>query len=102
MAALQADVDPAARRANLLVSGLDLEQTRDRTLRIGGCLVVIGGETRPCERMEAAHRGLQAVMAERWGGGAWGRVDRRRHDPGRRRRGVDRHLVLVRLYPFVA
>jgi MOSC domain-containing protein YiiM len=24
--------------------------------------------------MEAAHRGLQAVMAERWGGGAWARV----------------------------
>ena len=74
MAVLQAEVDPAARRANILVSGIDLEQTRDRTLRIGGCLVVIGGETRPCERMEAAHRGLQAVMAERWGGGAWGRV----------------------------
>ncbi len=74
MAALRADVDPSARRANLLVSGLNLQETRDRLLRIGGCLVQIGGETRPCERMEAAHRGLQSVMAERWGGGAWARV----------------------------
>jgi MOSC domain-containing protein YiiM len=68
---LRADVDPAARRANLLVSGVDLMATRDRLLRVGGCLLKIGGETRPCERMEAACPGLQSVMSERWGGGAW-------------------------------
>ncbi len=71
MDALRADVDPAARRANLMVSGLDLLQTRDRVLRVGACLLKIGGETRPCERMEEAHDGLQAVMSDHWGGGAW-------------------------------
>ena len=74
MDVLGADVDPSARRANLLVSGLDLAETRNRTLRIGACLLEIGGETRPCERMEQALTGLQAVMSERWGGGAWARV----------------------------
>lgn len=71
MSALGAEVDPAARRANLLVSGIELLETRDRNLRIGECVLKIGGETRPCERMEAAHAGLQQVMAGRWGGGAW-------------------------------
>jgi MOSC domain-containing protein YiiM len=71
MDVLDADVDPSARRANLLVSGVEFVETRDRLLRVGGCLLRIGRETRPCERMEEAHRGLQAVMRERWGGGAW-------------------------------
>jgi MOSC domain-containing protein YiiM len=73
-ARLGADVDPSARRANLLVSGLDLADTRGRILATGSCRLVIGGETRPCERMEEAHAGLQDVMRERWGGGAWATV----------------------------
>lgn len=71
MDALKADVDPSARRANLLVSGLDLFDSRDRLLRVGTSVLQIGGETRPCERMEEAYPGLQRVMTERWGGGAW-------------------------------
>ena len=74
MAELDAEVDPSARRAELLVSGLDLELSRDRLLEIGGCLLRIGGEVRPCERMDEAFRGLREAMAPRWGGGAWGEV----------------------------
>jgi len=74
MAVLGADLDPAARRANLLVSGLELAETRDRILRVGVCRVQIGGETRPCERMEEACPGLQDVMRSRWGGGVWAQV----------------------------
>ncbi len=73
-AALGADLDPGARRANLMVSGIDLENSRGRLLRVGAALLRINGETRPCEQMEAAHAGLQALMRERWGGGAYAEV----------------------------
>lgn len=67
-------VPPSARRANLQVSGIPLARTRDRILRVGPCRLRIGGETRPCERMEEASRGLRAVMAVDWGGGVFAEV----------------------------
>jgi MOSC domain-containing protein YiiM len=76
MAELDADVDPSARRAELLVSGVDLERSRDRLLSVGACVLRIGGETRPCERMDEAWPGLRDVMSRRWGGGVWAEVVR--------------------------
>ena len=75
MALLRADIDPSLRRANLLVSGVDLFESRDRVLRVGSCRLLVGGETRPCERMEEAYAGLQEAMQSRWGGGAWAQVE---------------------------
>jgi MOSC domain-containing protein YiiM len=74
MAEVGASLGPEARRANLVVSGIDLANTRGRVLRIGECRVRIYGETRPCELMEEAAVGLQEAMGRRWGGGVFAEV----------------------------
>ena len=71
---LAVEVAPRLRRANLLVSGVDLENSHGRILRIGPCRVRLVGETRPCERMDEAHPGLRDALRPRWGGGAYGEV----------------------------
>src|SRR5687768_15457468 len=56
---LGVDVPPSARRANVMLRGIDLEQTRGRILRVGGCVIRIYNETRPCEQMDDAQQGLR-------------------------------------------
>jgi MOSC domain-containing protein YiiM len=67
-------IDPIVRRANLLLSGIDLLASRGRVLRIGDVRVRILGETRPCERMDESAQGLRAALSVPWGGGAFGEV----------------------------
>jgi MOSC domain-containing protein YiiM len=74
MTAVGASLDPQVRRANLIISGVDLADSRGKTLRIGACRLRIGGETRPCELMEGAAAGLQDAMRSGWGGGAYATV----------------------------
>lgn len=66
---------PAMRRANVMVSGVRLEESRGRLLALGDVRIRIVGETVPCGRMEEQCAGLQEALRPGWGGGAYGRVE---------------------------
>jgi len=74
MRELGATKDPAGRRANILVSGVPLAQTRGRILMIGEVTLAIGGELTPCERMEDVTPGLQDALRLDWRGGGFAQV----------------------------
>ncbi|MEP6763093.1 MAG: MOSC domain-containing protein [Gemmatimonadaceae bacterium] len=72
--ALHASLDPSRRRANILISGCSLSNTRNQILKIGNVRFRIAGETKPCNQMEGALPGLEKVMRPEWGGGAFAMV----------------------------
>lgn len=67
-------VEPFMRRANVMVSGIRLRETRGRILHLGDVRIRIFGETRPCERMDAQVPGLTAALSPDWNGGVYGMV----------------------------
>ena len=72
--ALRDYVEPAARRANLLITEFSLFDSRGRILRIGRCRLRINGETRPCELMDDARPGLRRALMPPWRGGVYAEV----------------------------
>jgi MOSC domain-containing protein YiiM len=71
---LGVEVNPSARRANVLVRGVDLEDSRGRLLRLGSCVIRIYGETQPCNVMDEAQPGLRAALKSHWRGGVCGEI----------------------------
>jgi MOSC domain-containing protein YiiM len=69
-------LDPSSRRANVMLRGIDLEGKRGGLLRLGGCVIRIYNETRPCEQMDDAWQGLRSALAPRWRAGAYGEIVR--------------------------
>ena len=74
MAEFGATIDPSARRANIMVRGLELANTRKRILLLDECRVRIFTETKPCERMDEVLPGLKVALYQNWAGGASGQV----------------------------
>jgi MOSC domain-containing protein YiiM len=74
-AELGRDLDPALRRANLLVAGLDLRAAIGGAIALGDVVVDVLGETRPCELMDDGGRlGLMAALRPERRGGVFGRI----------------------------
>ncbi len=73
-AELGQELSPGARRANLVLSGIDLDAAIGRALRIGPCLIRVIAETRPCRLMDDVVDGLQKALDPNRRGGVYGRV----------------------------
>lgn len=67
-------LDPSTRRANLMVSGIELAHSRDKVISIGIVRVKIVNETAPCNLMDEVYPGLEDALKSEWSGGAFGYV----------------------------
>ncbi len=74
MKLLSSDLPPFTRRANLMVNGIKLKETRGQILIIGGCRIQIEGETKPCASMDKKLSGLREALKPNWNGGVFGSV----------------------------
>lgn len=69
-----ADLDPALRRANVLVEGVELRNSIGKTLQLGEVRVRVVGETEPCGLMEKTHAGLLRALVPECRGGVYGEI----------------------------
>ena len=57
------------RRANILIEGINLENSTGKKLKIGNFLMEITGELVPCNRMDEQFLGLTDALKPNWRGG---------------------------------
>ncbi len=65
---------PAGRRANVVVEGFSPFEAIGRRIQIGGCIVDVVAELRPCKLMEDVTPGLMHALEPDGRGGAYGRI----------------------------
>jgi len=68
---LGVEIDPAERRANLMLRGIDLHNSRGRLLRVGNCTIRVFIETTPCTKLRPD---LRAALKPAWRGGVSGEI----------------------------
>ena len=73
-ATLGLDVDPAGRRANVLLSGGDGGRLVGHTIRIGEVVIDVKGVAAPCPVMDEAAHGMQEALKPAARSGVWGRI----------------------------
>lgn len=73
-AELGAELPPCTRRANVVISGVDLSTTIGKHIQIGAICMEIHGETAPCSMMDAAKQGLKDALAPNVRAGVYGAV----------------------------
>ncbi len=66
---LRKSVPWTTRRANLLISGINLENTKGKHLKVGEIVLEITGELVPCHRMDEQVMGLTKTLETNWRGG---------------------------------
>jgi MOSC domain-containing protein YiiM len=71
---LDAELPWHARRANVLIDGIDLAVALGKTLCIGDARIRLHGETRPCHIMDEQHDGLRRALEPDCRGGVFGQV----------------------------
>ena len=57
------------RRANIIIKGLDISNTKGDILKIGSFYLEITGELNPCSRMDEQMAGLTKALEPNWRGG---------------------------------
>lgn len=66
---LGAELHWTIRRANILIEGVDLKNSKGMLLSIGNFFLEITGELKPCERMDEQYEGLTNALIPYWRGG---------------------------------
>lgn len=62
------------RRANIMIEGIDLENSTGNRLKIGNFYIEITGEFKPGKFMDEQFIGLKKALTPNWRGGVTGRV----------------------------
>ena len=63
------DIPWTTRRANLFISGFNLENSTGKQISIGDLKLEITGELEPCNRMDEQFMGLTSILTPEWRGG---------------------------------